>query len=76
MRGAYKRAERESESALSLAWHTAAFNAASKSKRGLKPLRDYQRHSAETKNPRVVVEMLRSMGARSNMVVKRVKREA
>lgn len=73
MRGAQQKAEREIEAALSQAWHMAAFNAATKSKRGLKPLRDYLRPQAAA-NPRAMLEMIRSMGAKSNMTIKRVKR--
>lgn len=73
MRGARKRIEREIESGIAMAYNMATFNRAAKTKRGLKPLREYLRpHAAAT--PRAMLEMIRSMGAKSNMTIKRVKR--
>lgn len=41
MNGKRRAAEQDHDLKISLAWHTAAFNAATKSKQGLKPLRHY-----------------------------------
>lgn len=72
MRGVVKRMERESDLAISQAYHMAAFNAGTKSKGGLKPLAHYLRRN-KPQTPTAMVEMLRTMGAKSNMKISRVK---
>lgn len=72
MQGVRKRMERDFETSLSLAWHNAAFTGATQSKGGLKPLRHYLR---KPQSPGEMVAMLKTMGAKSDMKVRRVPRK-
>lgn len=49
-----------------MAWHTAAFNAATKTKKGLKPLASFLGKSAKKKaqNPAEMLEVFREFQAR------------
>ncbi len=71
MKGVRKRLERENDDRLALAWQTAAFGGAAQAGK-LKPLKHYMRKSGP-QSPKEMVEMLKTMGARSNMTVRRVK---
>lgn len=52
-----------------LAWHTAAFTGATQSKGGLKPLQHYLR---KPQTPGQMVAALKTMGAKSDMKIRRV----
>lgn len=73
MTGTRKRLEREAEAALRASWHTGAFAAAAQAGK-LKPLKHYQAQRDAAQEPHEMLAMLKSMGARSNMTIKRVKR--
>lgn len=67
MKGRAELSARQFDSEVSLAWHTAAFNAATKTKRGLGKLKNYQRRKPERiQSPDQMLEALetlRDMGA-------------
>jgi hypothetical protein len=69
MTGAIEKAEAEIERDLFLAWHTAAFNAATKTKAGLKPLRQMLR---KAQTPSQMAAVIQSLGAKSNMKIRRI----
>ena len=74
MEGAALAAKRQFESEITLAWHTAAFNAATKSKRGLKKLDDYlPKRRGREQSAGEMLEILREFQARgAKMDIKRV----
>lgn len=71
MGGAIKRIEREIELSLQTAHAMASFNAATKSKGGLKPLAHYTR-KMRGDTPEDMLALLKSMGAKSDMKIRRI----
>ena len=69
LKGVRKRQESEFEAQMRLAWHTAAFTGATESKGGLKPLQHYLR---KPQTPGQMVAALKTMGAKSDMKIRRV----
>lgn len=73
MEGAARRAKAEHEAQIAQAWHMAAFNAASKSKKGLQPLAKYLgiRAPKKEQTPEEMLEILRTIGG-GKMSIKQV----
>lgn len=69
MDGALKRAEREAEMAISQAYHTALFNAGTKTKTGLKPLAHYLRKQGTKMSNKQMLGNMRALAARVNRSV-------
>lgn len=71
MTGASNRIEREIEIGLAQAHAMANFNAATKTKAGLKPLKHYLSKS-KAQTPDDMVNMLKALGAGSDMKIRRI----
>ncbi len=69
--GAARRIGREERQALALAYNTAAFNALTKTKGGLKPFEDYTRRKSEKPTPARIVAHLQEGAARSKLITVR-----
>ena len=72
MEGVRKRAEREANERVQQAWQIAALSATAMDGK-LKPMKHYlARQSANTQSPAEMLALIRSLGARSNMTIKRL----
>lgn len=68
MKAARARNKSQYELAVTTAWHVAAFNARTKTKEGLKPLKKYIGEETE-QTPEMMLDELRAMGAKSDMKI-------
>ena len=66
MAGAIKRAERDADLAISQAYHTALFNAGTKTKAGLKPLAHYLRKQGGKMSVKQMLGNMRALAAKAN----------
>jgi hypothetical protein len=66
MQGAVKRAERDAEGQIAHAYHTALFNAGTKTKAGLKPLAHYLRKPGRKMSSKEMLANMKMLAARAN----------
>lgn len=73
MEGVRKRLTSEGDARTAQAWETAAFNAQTKSKAGLKPLNQILRKQAKRQSPKEMLAYIQQMGRGSNMKVRQIR---